>query len=157
MAEYKLRGIENELTSEVHTWITRDGVSLEMEEVVSDLMEMQEEIQRLHGIDSEHQNGSMSTELGAICDRSGTMTREEIQAALEDTINTAVVNPMMRQINQQREEIERLRGDLDRLKTVATAANIWLFQGRDHERATVACDLNRVLCELAAKAGGDDE
>lgn len=47
MTEYRLMGTENPRTGEAHTWITRDGTNVTLEEVVSDLLWLQEECEKL--------------------------------------------------------------------------------------------------------------
>ena len=44
MTEYKLMGTECPRTGEVHTWITRDGTNVTLEEVVEALTDMEAEI-----------------------------------------------------------------------------------------------------------------
>ena len=43
MTEYKLMGTENPRTGEVHNWITKDGKSMPIEDVVDDLLWLQAE------------------------------------------------------------------------------------------------------------------
>jgi hypothetical protein len=44
MAEYKLRGTEDRHTGEEHLWITKDGKSMPIEDVVDDLLWLQEQL-----------------------------------------------------------------------------------------------------------------
>jgi len=44
MVEYKLMGTEHPRTGAVNLWIRRDGESMSMEEVVSDLLWLQEQL-----------------------------------------------------------------------------------------------------------------
>lgn len=44
-AEYKLCGTESERTGEVHTWIKRDGFNLELEDIHSDLLDLQQQVE----------------------------------------------------------------------------------------------------------------
>ena len=52
MSKYELCGTESPRTGDVHLWVRRDGESLTMEEVASDLIEMEEEIERLREVRS---------------------------------------------------------------------------------------------------------
>jgi hypothetical protein len=44
MAEYKLRGTEDPRTGEEHLWVTKDGKSMPIEDVVDDLLYLQEQL-----------------------------------------------------------------------------------------------------------------
>lgn len=47
MSDWKLMGVEDLRTGEVHNWIARDGNTVDLEDVVGELMEQQQEIERL--------------------------------------------------------------------------------------------------------------
>jgi hypothetical protein len=47
MGEYKLIFVENQRSGEVYTWVKKDGRSMDVEQLVSDLMQQQREVERL--------------------------------------------------------------------------------------------------------------
>ena len=50
MSDYKLHGSENPRTGEVTTWIKRDGQDVDLEDVVSTLIELEAEIAKLQAV-----------------------------------------------------------------------------------------------------------
>ena len=143
MCKYKLHGIENELTGEVHLWITRDGAPLELEEACAELNEMSDEVERLQ-VDLSAVTATAQSETDQL--------RREIERLRKDCEYYEVLNARflrrLADMECERDECRRLlRYVLDRAHRNA---------GNDDNPFTYLWQRDWDEFEQAAKAAGGD-